>query len=118
MRRFVLVLLAFAAIACATTPQKTPQGGSDVVAPVVISRVAPIYPEELRREGVQGTVTMSALITRTGEVANIRVVRSTDPRLEDLAMDALRQWRFQPGKLEGTPVDVEFQVTIAFSTNR
>ena len=117
MRYLVVILSSLLAIGCATSPDVTTSTGvhGDVRAPQVIYKVDPDYPPELRRNGVTGVVTIEATIDRSGQLLNPRVLRSSDPRLEDLALAAVRKWRFRPGTLNGEAIDVLFRVDVGFS---
>lgn len=65
---------------------------------------------------MKGAVTISALITKTGDVQNAVVVKSDDPRLDEFALDAMRKWKFKPGTSGGEPVDVLYVGTVRFKT--
>ena len=116
MRSWAVVLSLLVTAACATAPDRTPSpdGPSDVQAPRIIHKVEAEYPLELRRQRVTGTVMIEGTIDKAGHLVEPRVVRSADPRLDDLALDAVRQWRFAPGTLNGEPVDVLFTVEVHF----
>jgi TonB family protein len=73
-----------------------------------------MYVAAAARERVQGTVLLAALILKDGSVANIRVVRSLDARLDSSAVSALTQWHFRPATRNGAPVDLEVLVQIPF----
>lgn len=88
--------------------------GGDVKAPVVITRVEPIYPDDARRARVTGIVILEAIIDEEGNVANARVLKPLPFGLDQAALDAVRQWRFRPGTLDGKPVKVLFNLTINF----
>lgn len=64
---------------------------------------------------IQGAVWLELVVTREGRADQIRVVRPLDPGLDVAAIDALRLWRFEPGRLAGTPVDVLVTVVMDFS---
>jgi TonB family protein len=71
--------------------------GGNVQAAKLIKQVHPIYPEELKQQGITGTVMLRAVISTTGEPLNPEVVNTTvDPGLAQAALDAFRQWRYQP----------------------
>jgi TonB family protein len=93
---------------------RIPVGGN--VQPVkLIKQVRPIYPEEVKQQGITGTVMLRAVISTTGEVLNPEVVNTTvDPRLGQAALDAFRQWRYSPTLLNGEPVEVVTTVTMTF----
>ncbi len=88
--------------------------GGDVKAPVVVTRVDPVYSEAYRRARISGIVILEALIDAQGEVKDVRVLKSLGPDLDTAAADALRQWKFQPGTLNGEPVPVIFNLTMNF----
>ena len=79
----------------------------------LIHRVQPVYPLVARQAGIQGTVVLQAVISRSGAVENLEAV-SGHPMLVKAAMDAVRQWRYRPYFLNDQPVEVETQVTVIF----
>ena len=74
----------------------------------------PIYPSMARIARVQGVVILEAVIDVSGRVESARVVRSIS-LLDDAALEAVRQWRFEPARLNGQPVPVVMTVTVNFS---
>jgi protein TonB len=76
--------------------------------------VAPIYPEIARAARVEGLVILEATIDERGFVTDARVLRSV-PLLDAAALAALKQWRYTPTLLNGTPVRVLMTVTFRFS---
>jgi protein TonB len=66
---------------------------------------------------VEGTVELAATISKTGTIANLRVV-SGPPALQQAAFDAVSNWRYRPYLLNGQPVDVETTVNVVFSLQR
>ena len=89
--------------------------GGAVSAPRVIKEVKPRYPNEALRRLVQGTVIVELVVTSEGLPSQIRVVRSLDPGgLDDEAVAAVTQWRFEPGRLSGKPVDVMVTIMLDF----
>ena len=61
-----------------------------------------------------GTVILEATISPSGEVADVRVLRSV-PLLDAAAVAAVRQWRYDPPRLNGVPVAVLLTVTVQFA---
>jgi TonB family protein len=82
--------------------------------PVKIKDAKPEYPQDAKDAGVQGIVILDATIDEQGDVANVRVVRSV-PMLDQAAMDAVREWKFQPALLNGKPVAVIVTMTVNFT---
>ena len=87
--------------------------GNGVRPPAKIHDVPPVYPPAALEAGVQGVVILEAVIDRTGEVSDIEVLRSV-PELEEAAIAAVEQWRYEPTLVDGEPVSVVMTVTINF----
>ena len=97
------------------TVDETPlRPGGDVVAPVPLSRVDPEYPESMRRGHVEGVVILEAIITASGDVADVRVLKSVNPILDRAATDAVRRWRYRAATLNGRAARVYLTVTVTF----
>ena len=79
-----------------------------------INRVEPSYPAIARAAHVQGTVVLHAIIGKDGTVQQLQLV-SGPPLLVNAAMDAVRQWRYQPTELNGEPVDVDTTIQVVFT---
>jgi protein TonB len=73
----------------------------------------PIYPEEALRKRVRGLVVLRVLVSEKGEPLEIRVESGKAP-LKKAAVEAVRQWRFQPGRWKGVPVRTFAIVRIPF----
>ena len=97
------------------TGQQIRLGGT--VRPVkLIHQVQPDYPAGLQRLGVEGTVMIRAVISINGEVLSPEVISAgVDARLAQLALDAVKQWRYEPSLLNGEPVETASIVTIDFA---
>ena len=84
--------------------------------PKVIHKVAPHYPEDAKKEKVQGTVILDAVIAKDGSVRETRVVKGKDDRLVKAARTAVGQWRYEPVRdKDGKPMELLFTVTIRFA---
>ena len=79
----------------------------------LIRQVRPVYPPLAIAAHVQGSVVLSAIISRTGMIEQLHVV-SGHPLLVRSAIEAVEQWRYRPYLLNGLPVDVETQITVNF----
>jgi protein TonB len=91
--------------------------GSGIEPPRKLVHVPPRYPELARRAALQGTVELECVIDPSGSVAEIRSANGPT-LLRDAAVDAVRQWRYTPTKLNGVPVSVIMTVTVRFSLKR
>jgi TonB family protein len=88
--------------------------GITVQAPVPLRRVIPIYPFELRCEGLEGIVNVSCLVDEYGRVQEAKAASSTDPRFDVAAVAAVRQWTFTPGRRDGVPAPARVSLPIRF----
>ena len=79
----------------------------------MISFVNPIYPVILRQANVSGDVVIDAVVDANGNVAKMQPV-SGQRLLVAAAMDAVRQWKYQPTLLNGQPIPVIVRVTVTF----
>jgi len=89
--------------------------GGGVTAPTILSRVEPEYSEDARRARHQGTVVLDAIVRRDGTVEILNVVRGLGYGLDENAIEALRQWRFNPGRKNGQPVDIRLYIEVNFT---
>ena len=88
--------------------------GGGVTAPVVLLKVDPEYSEEARKAKYQGTVLLYIEVNADGRASNIRVVRSLGSGLDEKAIEAVKRWKFSPGKKDGKPVLVAATVEVNF----
>lgn len=88
--------------------------GGGISAPTAVSAPDPDYTEEARRAKKQGTCVLWLIVDSTGHPRDIRVVRGLGFGLDAKAIDAVKQWRFQPALKDGKPVDVQISVNIDF----
>ena len=89
--------------------------GSGMVPPTLLTQVKPRYTPDAMRQRIQGTVTLEVVVSREGIPVAIRVTRSLDPGLDEEAIAAAREWRFTPGRVGSTPVDVLVTIVLNFS---
>lgn len=90
--------------------------GAGIVAPQVLYRVDPRYPEIARAAHRQGAVIVEAEIATDGSLQSARVVSSPlGFGLEQSALDAIRSWRFAPARFGDRPVAVYYRWNILFS---
>jgi len=88
--------------------------GGDVKAPVLLHRVEPVYTKEALAARVSGIVIVETLIDRTGHVVDVNVLKPLPFGLDQAAIEAVKQWEYRPGTLNGQPVDVIFDFTVSF----
>lgn len=127
----VLVLFAAAALipsplvagdAGSAPPEKAaPEKGNVDLdkAPVMIPKsfVQPVYPEQERKDGVQGTVLLSVVVKEDGSVGAVKPLQDVEghPAFTESAMKAVAQWRFEPGEKDGKAVECQVGIPIKFA---
>jgi protein TonB len=89
--------------------------GGQIQPPTLIRRVEPIYPPMAVSAHVHGTVILEAVVDESGAVTDVKVLRSGNPLLDREALIAVRQWRYSPVVLNGTPVRFVLSVVLSFS---
>jgi protein TonB len=82
--------------------------------PRLVHKVEPRYPKERRKSGLQGVVKLEGVIGVDGGVSEIRVVESPAEPLSRLAIEAFREWRYEPATCDGRPVRVYITTTTTF----
>ena len=90
--------------------------GAGISSPVLIQKIEPAYPEELRDEKVEGTIVLNVVIGTDGMVQSVSLDKG-EPRFAAAALDAVRQWRFKPGTKDGKPVKVQAKIEVNFRLN-
>lgn len=88
--------------------------GGGVSAPSPIYKPEPEYSPEARQAKLQGTVILSLIVGIDGKAHAIQVARSLGLGLDERAIEAVRQWRFEPAKKDGKPVPVAVDVEVSF----
>ncbi len=102
-----LTLLGLLAIAPARAQSKAEP-------PVPVRMVPPVFPEEMRRQGISGVVTVKCTIDEQGNVKESKVEKSSDAIFEKPALEAVQRWKFKPAKQDGNPVSAHVSIPIKF----
>ncbi|HVZ60584.1 MAG TPA: energy transducer TonB [Terriglobales bacterium] len=88
--------------------------GGGVSAPRALFTPDPEYSEEARRAKYQGTVVLWLIVGPDGRPNQVKVARTLGMGLDQKAIEAVRNWRFDPAKLNGSPVAVQINVEVNF----
>ncbi len=89
--------------------------GGNVQAAKLIHRVDPVFPQSARDRGVQGPVTIQAIIGKNGFIKDtFQTVSDAPADLAQAAIDAIRLWQFEPTRLNGEPVEIMTEITVNF----
>jgi TonB family protein len=102
--------------AAKTPAQKVPEAGSpeNPTMPKVLQKVNPEFPEEAKKAGKTGMVVAEILITETGAVEEVKILKSADKVFEQPVIDAVKQWKYEPPMKNGKAVRGRYTVTVSF----
>jgi TonB family protein len=90
------------------------QGAGGLEAPKKVKEVPPVYPGRAKRDGVQGTVVLAGTVSPDGNVTDVKVLRSV-PELDKAAMDAVKEWKYEPAVVDGEPTSMVTTMTVSFT---
>jgi serine/threonine-protein kinase len=88
--------------------------GDVSVPPRAIKKTFAKYPDAARQKKLEGVVSLSLLVSETGKVTDVKVLKSANPILDDAAVKAVREWVYEPAKKDGVPVKVWLPVSLSF----
>jgi TonB family protein len=108
------IVMPSAPVVPTAPPPKAPIRHSGVKPPARVVYVAPVYPLTARAVHKEGVVIIEATIDEQGNVTDTQLLRSI-PLLDEAALAAVRQWKFSPTRLNGTPVSIVMTVTVNFT---
>lgn len=88
-----------------------------VALPKLVSSVKPVYTKDAMNAKIEGEVLLGMVVKTDGSTANIEVIKSLDTTygLDEQAVAAARQWTFEPGTKDGTPVNVRVELQMRFT---
>ena len=89
--------------------------GNGVTQPRILKKVEPQYSEEARKNKLQGTISLSVIVDATGAPTQIAVLRPLGMGLDEMAVQAVSQWKFSPGTKSGSAVAVYTQIEMTFN---
>jgi periplasmic protein TonB len=100
----------------AATPTRIKIGGS-VQQAKLIRQPHPVYPPLAKQARISGTVHLSAIIAKDGTIQKLEVI-SGHPLLVPAALEAVKQWVYQPTLLNGEPVEVQTTIDVNFTLSQ
>lgn len=80
----------------------------------VLKKVSPKYPADAKKARIQGTVVLDAVIGKDGAIEHLSV-KSGPAELQQSALDAVRQWEYQPFLLNGDPIEVKTTINVMYT---
>jgi len=83
----------------------------------LVNRVQPMYPPLARQTRIQGTVSVNAIVRKDGTV-EVQNVGAGHPLLAQAAVDAVKQWRYEPTTIKGEPVDIQTKIYVVFALTK
>jgi TonB family protein len=88
--------------------------GPAAKAPRALYTPEPKYSKSAKKQGIQGTVTLSAVIGTDGRAHDVKVEKSLEPTLDAQAIEAVKTWKFAPATKDGIPVAVVLRLEVDF----
>jgi TonB family protein len=108
----MIFLIALTLGAQSTNPEPVYELGKGITPPRISHQVDPEHPPRGFR--VSGTVLIGLIVRSTGDPDEVHVVRSLEKEVDQCAVDAVKQWKFQPATKDGQRVSVKISVEIRF----
>jgi TonB family protein len=99
-------------------PEEEGEGGEVLEPAVLRSKVSPVYPEEARRAGIQGSVILEVAIDAAGRVTEVQVVRGLPYGVSESAVEAVRRWHYRPARGTAGPVPSRKTVRVLYTLGR
>jgi TonB family protein len=90
------------------------RGRNGVTIPRAIHQPPPEYSDKARRKKLEGTVLLSLVVTPEGNTTDIKVTTGLGSGLDEKAIEAVRQWKFEPAAKDGKPVAVKIAAQVSF----
>ena len=100
----------------AAAPQRIKVGGN-VQSAKLVRQPKPIYPPLAKQARISGVVHLAAIISKDGTIQHLEVI-SGHPLLVPAALEAVKQWVYQPTLLNGEPVEVQTQIDVNFTLSQ
>jgi TonB family protein len=94
--------------------EKVYEPGGDVKSPKLVHYVEPAFSPSSKEAFVEGTVKISTVVTREGVATKLRVMSGLNSEEDKTAVEAVKQWKFEPGTKAGQPVNVHVTVEVTF----
>jgi TonB family protein len=117
MKHLITPLLVIVALTSVGASQAVMPWGvhvtETIMAGLIVTKVAPVYPPRGRQAHIQGTVILKVKINTSGDVESMPLI-SGHPMLAPAAIEAIKQWQYKPYLSDGDPVNVETQVRVNF----
>jgi periplasmic protein TonB len=111
----VSFVIAWAALAAPAEDEQVFDIGPGITPPRVTRQVTPQNkPDDDKGFRISGTVLVGLVVSSKGEPKEVHVVKSLDKEIDQTAVDAVKQWRFEPAKKGDQPVAVRVSVEIRF----
>ena len=116
----IIIVISFTYIACQSNVIDESSPNTEIVKffdvqekPMIIKKVKPKYPKDASFKGIEGMVVLDFVVNEDGTPSEIKILKSV-PELDKAAIEALEQYRFTPGTIDGKAVKVNWRVPFRF----
>jgi protein TonB len=116
-QHFLIRLVRFMMLTLVVVAAGIPIARAATEPPVPVRMVPPVYPVELRRNGVSGVVSLVFEVDEKGDVVDPKVVKSSNSQFDQPALDAIARWKFKPGRKDGVPTKMKISIPLQFNSD-
>jgi TonB family protein len=88
-----------------------------VAAANLTHQVSPVYPKDAKKQHIQGTVVLHAVIAEDGTMKTVEYINGP-PELTDSAINAVKQWRYKPTLINGESLQVDTTISVIFTLGK
>jgi protein TonB len=117
--KLTLAILSTLLIALSLFAQNPIRVGGNVASANLVKKVDPVYPADMKAQGLEATVLLQTTISKDGVPSSFNSQSpEANPEFVAAAIDAVKEWRYKPTLLNGDPVEVLTTITINFTLSR
>ena len=119
MKKTLAVVFTMLLALCLSAQQAPQRIGGNVMAAGLVKKVTPVYPSDMKAQRQEATVVLGITISTEGVPTSFNnQSTSVDQQFVNAAMEAVKEWRYKPTLLNGSPVEVLTTVTINFTLSQ
>lgn len=82
--------------------------------PILISQESPLYPPRMQQAGIEGEAVLVFVVDKGGVVGDFLETRATNEEFAASAVQAVKEWKFTPGRINGFPVNCRVRIKVPF----
>ena len=114
----LLSMMLLSVASCVIAQEEEEYKGKDLTMPEVVKATNPAYPEEARKNNIEGIVYVKALIGAKGDVKKVKISKSDNKVFDKSALDAIRNWKFKPGTVADKAVPIWVTIPVKYKLEK